>query len=211
MRRRGMVWIVAALAALGLALSGCGDSNLFDGSGDEDSTQARKEAGIEALNDGDWVRAQEIFGALDPSTSTRSSRAIWRCLCGRSRVRRPRARAGDLRRPRIRAWTKRLDLRQHHDHLRHRRRRHHHGPGPGGQAWPDPERPWVPSRERSRSRGRAAAAAAAPTRGPTPGFREACTPRCTQVLGHRCPAEGQQTQRTRRSDLCMTLRELPPP
>lgn len=67
MGRNGMRWI-AAVAALGLALAGCGDSNVFEGQGDEDSTQAKKEAGLEALNDGDWAEAQKVFEELyDPA------------------------------------------------------------------------------------------------------------------------------------------------
>lgn len=64
-RRR---WIWAAVAAVGLALAGCGDSNVFDGKGDDDTRQSRKEAGVEALNQHSWDEAIAIFDDLyDPA------------------------------------------------------------------------------------------------------------------------------------------------
>lgn len=57
-------WTLPVLLALGLGLGGCGDSNVFDGQADDGSDQAKKEAGLQALNDGSWDEAIALFGDL---------------------------------------------------------------------------------------------------------------------------------------------------
>ncbi|HSH68318.1 MAG TPA: hypothetical protein VK997_00270 [Deferrisomatales bacterium] len=61
MRSPGAVLV----AVLGLALAGCGDSNLFEGQSRSSGTQADLEAGLEALDNSDWATAQRIFSGMD--------------------------------------------------------------------------------------------------------------------------------------------------
>jgi hypothetical protein len=62
-------WVWAVVATAGLALTGCGDSNFFKGaSGQDSSREAKKEAGVQALNDRNWQEAIDIFRSLyDPA------------------------------------------------------------------------------------------------------------------------------------------------
>ena len=59
-------WAVL-VAVLGLALAGCGDSNLFESQSDSSGTQSDLEAGLEALDNSDWPAAQRIFLSMDQS------------------------------------------------------------------------------------------------------------------------------------------------
>ncbi len=58
-------WAVL-VAVLCLALAGCGDSNLFESQSDSSGRQADLDAGVSALDDGDWQTARQIFEAMDP-------------------------------------------------------------------------------------------------------------------------------------------------
>lgn len=51
--------------ALGAALLGCGDGNLFGGLSDDSSDQGRLERGVEAINEGDWDTAIALLEGLD--------------------------------------------------------------------------------------------------------------------------------------------------
>lgn len=65
MGKRRIRWLGAVLTALVLAVAGCGDSNVFSGaSSDDSSAAARRETGVQALNDGEWQEAIEIFTDL---------------------------------------------------------------------------------------------------------------------------------------------------
>ncbi|MBI5016758.1 MAG: hypothetical protein HZB55_14895 [Deltaproteobacteria bacterium] len=61
----GRSWIWAAMAVLGLALTGCGDSNVFEGaSSDGSGSEAKVEAGRRALDERRWDDAIDVFGGL---------------------------------------------------------------------------------------------------------------------------------------------------
>jgi hypothetical protein len=67
MRNLKRHWWAVAATVLGLALAGCGDSNLFDSQSDSSGRQADLEAALQALDDGDWAAAREILQGMDQS------------------------------------------------------------------------------------------------------------------------------------------------
>lgn len=60
----GRIWSGGLLLALLLALTGCGDNNLFEGVADDSSTEAKVDAGLEALSDGDYAKAVSILSEV---------------------------------------------------------------------------------------------------------------------------------------------------
>lgn len=63
MRTLGTILVTVAV----LALAGCGDSSLFDSQSDSSGREAELEAGVVALDAGDWQTARTIFAAMDQS------------------------------------------------------------------------------------------------------------------------------------------------
>jgi len=61
--------LAAALGLVGLLLLGCGDSNVFDGLSGGSEDDATTEAGVQALNDGQWDAAIAIFEQLNAESS----------------------------------------------------------------------------------------------------------------------------------------------
>lgn len=74
MKQQRTRWIWAALAAVGLALAGCGDSNVFSGSSSDSGSSAKNEEGVAAINDKNWDKAITIYEQLNQSDPTPENR-----------------------------------------------------------------------------------------------------------------------------------------